>query len=114
FESQVTRWKKKLVPVTRRSRAALKGYLQNKSERGGTNLFDALEMALLTKEVDAIYLLSDGSPNEGKFVRHDDILRAVRKLNRLRRITIHGIALGYESDLLRDLAAQSGGTYARR
>ncbi|MHC4732814.1 MAG: HEAT repeat domain-containing protein, partial [Planctomycetota bacterium] len=88
FESAVTRWKKGLVPVTRRSRAALKGYLRKKGERGGTNLYDALEMALLTKEVDAIYLLSDGSPNEGKFVRHDDILRAVRELNRVRRITI--------------------------
>ncbi|MHC5051070.1 MAG: HEAT repeat domain-containing protein [Planctomycetota bacterium] len=114
FESEVTRWKKKLVPVTRRSRAALKGYLENKSERGSTNLYDALEMALLTKDVDSIYLLSDGSPNQGKFVRHDDILRAVRQLNRVRRITIHCIALGYASDLLQELAAQSGGTYARR
>ena len=114
FESAVTRWKKGLVPVNRRTRTALKGYLRNKNERGGTNLFDALEMALLTKDVDSIYLLSDGNPNEGKFIRSDDILRAVRDLNRVRHITIHGIALGYESDLLRDLAAQSGGTYTRR
>jgi HEAT repeat protein len=114
FESAVTRWKKGLVPVSRGSRAALKGYLRKKGERGGTNLFDALEMALLTKDVDSIYLLSDGSPNEGKYVRSEDILRAVRDINRIRRITIHCIALGYDPGLLRDLAAQSGGTYTRK
>jgi len=114
FESAVTRWKKGLVPASRRHRAALKRYLGKKAERGGTNLFDALEMALLTKGVDSIYLLSDGSPNEGKFVRPEDILRAVRELNRIRRITIHCIALGFDTDLLRDLASQSGGTYTRK
>jgi HEAT repeat protein len=114
FESRVTRWKKGLVPVTRRSRAALERYLATKSERGGTNLYDALEMALLTEEVDSVYLLSDGYPTEGRFVGPEDIVREVRKLNRIRRIAIHCVALGWDSDLLRDLADQSGATYTRR
>ena len=57
---------------------------------------------------------SDGSPGSGKFVAHDDILREIRKLNQTRRIAIHCISLGNDSDLLRALASQNGGTYAVR
>ncbi|MHC4550674.1 MAG: HEAT repeat domain-containing protein [Planctomycetota bacterium] len=114
FESVVTRWKKGLVKLTRFARGGLKAYLRRKRAHGATNLYDALEMALLSEGVDTIYLLSDGHPNEGRFVRHEEIVRAVRRLNQTRRITLHCVALGYDSGLLRQLAASSGGTYLQR
>ena len=43
-----------------------------------------------------------------------DILREVRKLNRTRKIAIHCIALGFDSTLLKALAAQNDGRYVRR
>jgi hypothetical protein len=81
---------------------------------GGTNLYDGLELALLTKDVDTIYLLSDGSPGSGKFVQHADILREVRRINRTRRVAIHCVAVGFDSKLMKDIAAQNGGQYVRR
>jgi len=64
--------------------------------------------------VDTVYLLSDGSPGSGKFVKHQDILRDVAKINRTRKIAIHCIAVGFDSPLMKDLAAQNGGQYVRR
>jgi len=96
------------------ARASLAKHLRSQRPTGGTNLYDGLEMALLTKDVDTIYLLSDGSPGSGKFVAAADILREIGKLNRTRRVAIHCVAVGFDSPLMRELAAQNGGQYVRR
>ncbi len=66
------------------------------------------------KDVDTIFLLSDGAPGTGKYVATDDILRAVRRENQTRRIAIHCVSVGMDSQLLRKLAEQNGGRYVRR
>ena len=38
----------------------------------------------------------------------------VRRENETRRIAIHCVAIGMESELLRKLAAENGGRYVRR
>ena len=96
IRSELTKWLKKLEPGN------------------GTNLYDALELALKMDDIDAIYLLSDGRPNGGRYRRTQDILREVKKINRRRRVSIHGISLGAESPLLKQLAAANGGEYVRR
>ncbi len=114
FETAIHSWQKHLVKVNAGTRGALRKHLESKRPMGGTNLYDGLEMALLTREVDTIYLLSDGAPGSGKFVKHEDILREVMKINRTRRIAIHCIAVGFDSSLMKELAAQNGGQYVRR
>jgi hypothetical protein len=76
-----------------------------------TNTFDAIEMAFGDEAVDTIYLLTDGQPTSGAIVDVDDIIDAVQRMNRTRQIVIHGISIGLDSDLLRELAAMSGGQY---
>jgi Cdc6-like AAA superfamily ATPase len=71
-------------------------------------------MALNMKHIDTIFLLSDGAPGAGKFTSPADILREAKKINQLRRITIHCISIGTDSQLLKDLAAQNSGKYVRR
>ncbi len=114
FETDVHAWKKALGSVNNSSRAALRRYLESNGPTGGTNLFDGLEMALLHKGVDTICLLSDGIPNGGKFSSELDIIREVRRINELKRITIHCVSLGRESSLLKRLASENGGRYVRR
>jgi HEAT repeat protein len=114
FETAIHPWQKQLVKVGPQTRAAAKKHLESKRPTGGTNLYDGLEIALLTKGVDTIYLLSDGAPGSGKFVKHEDILREVEKINRTRKIAIHCVAVGFDSPLMKDLAAQNGGQYVRR
>jgi len=114
FESRIHPWAKKLVKLDAAKRTRLKKHLLAQSPTGGTNLYDGLEMALKIKDVDTIYLLSDGAPGSGKFVLEEDIVREIGKLNKRLRIQIHGISIGRESSLLKKLSEQSGGTYARR
>ena len=114
FETGVHSWSKRLVKLTRKSRVKLKSHLLRQQPMGGTNLYDGLERAIKLKGVDTVYLLSDGAPGVGKFVEDDDILREIGKLNKRLRIQIHCISIGSDSDLLKKLAEQTGGSYAKR
>ncbi|MHC4340902.1 MAG: HEAT repeat domain-containing protein [Planctomycetota bacterium] len=114
FESDIHPWRKALVALSSKKRASLKTHLRAQRPQGGTNLFDALELALKNEGVDTIFLLSDGMPGSGKYVNTPDIVREVRKINELRRITIHCVSIGRNSSLLRLLADQNGGRFTQR
>jgi len=84
----------------------------NRLELGaGTNIFESLEKAFEDRQVDTIYLLTDGTPTSGRVTVPEEILEEVRRWNRTRQIVIHCIGLGIDSDLLKRLAAENGGTY---
>ena len=78
---------------------------------GGTNIFEALEAAFRDPKVDTIYLLTDGQPSAGRLTNTEDILDEVRRWNRTKQVVIHCIGLGIDSDLLKRLAAMTGGSY---
>lgn len=81
---------------------------------GGTPTYPAILEALKMRP-DAIFLLSDGAPNEGKLT-WQQIVQEVERRNTL-RTKIHTVALGdYTQSVklvafLRDIAAQSGGSF---
>ena len=90
-------------------------------DKGKTNTYGALKIALGVKEVstadanytkteaDTIFFLSDGRPTVGDYVDPDDILREIKSLNDLRRCVIHTIAIGeFQKDFMERLAAQNG------
>ncbi len=114
FHTTVHPWHDRLQRLTKKNRGELASYLDDKQPMGGTNLYDALELALLEEDVDTIFLLSDGAPGVGRYVAKDDILRAVRRLNQTRRICIHAIAVGMSAPLMKELAEENGGEYIRR
>jgi hypothetical protein len=114
FDTAVVSWKKSLVPLTSANRAALKKHVEAQKPGTRTNLYDALALALGYKSVDTVFLLSDGMPNEGQYQHPDDILLALRHLNQTRRIAIHTVAIGTDSQLLRRMASGNSGVYVRR
>lgn len=114
FETDIHPWRKSLARLGGSTRTQLAKHLRANAPTGGTNLFDALEMALLTDKVDTVYLLSDGRPNGGKLESTGDILARIAQLNELRRITIHCVSIGRASTLLQQLAAKHGGEYVRK
>ena len=69
-----------------------------------------------SKGADTIFLMTDGSPNMGKFADPELILHEVKELNRTRKITIHtiGVGEGHNAPFLRSLAAQNNGQYLAR
>jgi Mg-chelatase subunit ChlD len=109
FDDRIEPWSKGLVPIKTHLKEA-QAAVARLAPRGQTNIFDSLEFAFTHKEADTIYLLSDGDPTAGRIIDRDDILREIRKMNRLRQIVIHTVSFG-ESAFLKELAAQNGGQY---
>ena len=95
--------------------------LQN--DAGRTNTYGALSEALSIAgrgsfdrnyelSVDTILFLSDGMPSHGERIAPDDILRDVRRANRLRRVALHTIAIGdFNKDFMSELAQENGGRF---
>ncbi len=114
FDTQVRSWNDTLQTMNAATTKALRSHLESLRPQGGTNIYDALERALRMPDVDTVFLLSDGVPGAGAYVTTPDILQAVRRENHTRRIAIHTVSLGMESDLLRRLAQENAGRYVRR
>jgi hypothetical protein len=62
---------------------------------------------------DTIYLLSDGMPNSGNFTRPNDILREVKRLNRVLRMTVHTVWIDQSRDPAKKTVS-SGATFMKR
>ncbi|MCA8958280.1 MAG: HEAT repeat domain-containing protein [Planctomycetes bacterium] len=102
----------------------LGGYLDNLQPAGLTNLHGALDCALgfggrglhdkyYELGYDTLYVLSDGAPTTGKVTDTEEILRMVREVNSLRRLTINTITFGFLNQVafLKKLAEQNGGRH---
>jgi Mg-chelatase subunit ChlD len=109
FDDKVEPWHKGLLPIKTHLKDA-QAAVANVVPRGQTNIFDSLDFAFSHKEADTIYLLSDGDPTAGRIIDPDDILKEIRRVNRLRQIVIHTISFG-ASPFLKRLAEQNGGQY---
>ena len=111
FDATFRPWQKVLQPLRGKGRAKALSYVARITTGSGTNVFDTLEFALKDKRVDTIYLLTDGIPTRGRIKAPAAIIKEIEILNRARGVTIHTIAFGAESDLLRQLAERNGGQY---
>lgn len=95
-------------------------------EEGKTNTYGALMAALGAPEdpdekvgrktfknkVDTIYFLSDGQPTVGRIIEHGEIRAVVKKVNQVRKVIIHCIAIGdFQKDFMTMLAKENGGVY---
>jgi len=93
FSNGAKAWKKSLTRATEKNRESALEFVRNMQPLGGTNIYAALEEAFKDREVDTIYLLSDGNPTVGETTDHKEILAAVRRWNRGRNIIINTIGL---------------------
>jgi hypothetical protein len=111
FHATFEPWQKQLQPLAGPGRAKAIQYVQNLQMGTGTNVFDTLESALKDRRVDTIYLLTDGLPTRGRLTEPGAIVEEIGTQNRVRGATIHCIAFGEESDLLKQIAEKNGGQY---
>jgi HEAT repeat protein/Mg-chelatase subunit ChlD len=111
FESNIQSWQKRLISASRENKRRAIDWVRAMTPRGSTNLGDALLKAFEDKDVDTIFVLSDGSPNSGKLPSTDMILSEVRRLNTARRIVIHTINFRGAKEFMRRLAEENGGEF---
>jgi HEAT repeat protein len=127
YNHDVMPWQREMCDASDQSKQQAFDEIKNLKATGATNIFDSLERGFMLagyaqrdqnfkQGADTIFLLSDGSPNHGRFTAPDDILREVGKINAERKITIHTIGIGREHDsgFMQKLAEQNGGQYTGR
>lgn len=111
FESNILAWQKRLVTASRANKQSAIKWTTAMAPRGSTNLGDAILLAFQDKEVDTMFVLSDGSPNSGQLPSPDAILNEVRRINTTRRVVIHTINFSGARDFMKRLAEENGGTF---
>lgn len=109
FDTAVTPLQDKLVELDERTRKDLTERVKALRIGGATNVHDGLAAAFADPNVDTIYLLTDGAPSAGPITDPGELRAEVARWNRTRRIRIHTIAVGTDSQLMKWLAADSGG-----
>ncbi len=124
FESRIKRFNKTLVQATTTNKNLAIAYLEKLESGGGTNMGDAIDDAFglagtgakdanAALDLDAIFVLGDGDPNEGKYPSPDQILTKVSEWNSAKRVKIHTIGLGEDcnKEFMKKLADQNGGQF---
>ncbi|HGY92058.1 MAG TPA: VWA domain-containing protein [Planctomycetes bacterium] len=127
YSSDYKLWKKRLVQATPAIKAEAKAWVAQVEANGATNIYDPLVKAFelagrgskdkdYQVALDTIFFLSDGQPNRGRVTSPQDIVREIRRLNRLKRVQIHtiGVGRGHNAGFMKALADLSGGTYIAR
>lgn len=99
------------------ARAKAMAFVRDMKPGGLTNLSGALKTAFGYGDVDTVFLLSDGAPEGGGITDHEELLRAVRRWNRLSKIKIN--VIGFDLDettrlLMEQLADQNFGVFVER
>ncbi|MFQ5654078.1 MAG: HEAT repeat domain-containing protein, partial [Planctomycetota bacterium] len=111
FNNGYTSFSKKPRKLSPKALKESRKFVKGLGPGGATNIYDSLEFVLQSGAVDTLYLLSDGEPTAGKYTGQQRILDEIARLNGAAQVIIHTIALGYESSLLKRLAAQNRGEY---
>ena len=112
FSSDVERWLSEGIADAKGvNREEAKSYVDKLGAGGGTNLYGALREAFQDKDVDTIFVLSDGEPSVGDVIDPGAIREHVRQWNEQRQIVINSIAVGGSFEILRWLAEDTGGTH---
>lgn len=114
FSNGVEKWQDRSAGTNdAASRKSAITWVERLGASGGTNIYDALQLAFEDPDVDTIYLLSDGQPTAGEETDPHRIREDVAFWNRHRKVQIHTIAVGDSLELLEWLAEDSGGQHIK-
>ena len=101
----------RMAKATQKNVKKAKGYVDDLTADGGTNIYAALKSAFEDEDLDTIYLMSDGDPSLGDITSPRALRAEVARWNSARNIVINCIAIGAERSLLEGLAEDHGGQY---
>ncbi len=122
FNENVHPWAGRLVRAHPVVKARALAWLDRLETTSFTNLFDAVETAFgyagkgrhpaaVPVRLDAVFLLSDGRPNRGRYLAEGPLVAAIAALSE-RRVPVHTVGAGDEVfPLLRAIATATGGTF---
>jgi hypothetical protein len=117
YNHQFNAWKEQIIDATYNNKQMAIQFVRQFKAEGRTNIYDTVEFALNDKEVNTIYLLSDGLPNEGKYTEPSVIIEKLTELNKTKRVTINTFGFGLirkGREFLKGLAEKNGGSFFDR
>jgi HEAT repeat protein/Mg-chelatase subunit ChlD len=112
FDGEAQALHDKLVRIDDKTRAELSVRVEMLRIGRATNVHDGMQTAFADPDVDTIYLLTDGAPTVGPITDPVELRAAIASWNRTRRIKIHTVSVGTESEFMRGVAEDAGGKYA--
>lgn len=114
FSSSVERWRREGVAICdEATRKEALEWIDRLGANGATNLYDSVKLAFTDKDVDTIFIMSDGEPTNGEVTDPHRIREDVAFWNKHRKIKIHSIAIGGNLEVLEWLAKDAGGNYVQ-
>jgi len=120
FGTEVEAWRPRAVPANSSTKYEALRFLQKRPPEGRTNIFDALAAAMADREVDTVFLLTDGAPTEGQETTRTGFLRGLAHLRRWRPVRVHCVEVGAGNTgtrwkgFLAEVAAACGGARVAR
>ncbi|MBI3819928.1 MAG: HEAT repeat domain-containing protein [Planctomycetes bacterium] len=124
YSSHPTPWQPKPQILNEKSMKAALDFLRNQTLAGNKNIWEALRAALADPDIDTVYLMSDGEPEDGLFVHYNRVVDHLQRINILRKLVVHtvhvsdpgwtaGVTEWYRSQL-REIAKGTGGKYVEK
>lgn len=112
FHSEVFTWRKNLAPATAEYKRQASNFVGGLKPDRRTATYDALHAATALAP-EAIYLVTDGQPSEGKIVAPQEIVAAISRSNRATRISIYTVGIEVEDGgpFLQELATNNWGKF---
>lgn len=123
FNHAVTPWQKRAPDASERNKKMAERWINEIEPVGGTNIFDALEMAFVIApqksgrpNLDTVFFLTDGKPTAGKCQDPGLILERLRGWNKTTQLRVHAIGVGpdHDAEFMKELARIGDGTYLVR
>lgn len=107
---------KKTAKASSSNRRKLLKFLRSRPYKSTSAMYDALEAAMQDPNIDTILLISDGGSSAGKHQYDGHVLDSTLRLHRRTGVRIDAILVtdsDRHADVLRDLAAGTGGSMVR-
>ncbi|XP_048209451.1 von Willebrand factor A domain-containing protein 3B [Perognathus longimembris pacificus] len=108
FDARAVSWQEKLAEVNEGNLKKAQSWIRDIQVGSSTNTLNALKIAFADKETEAIYLLTDGRPDQPSKMVIDQV-------KVYQKIPIHTISFGYNDELadvfLKELASLTGGEF---
>jgi uncharacterized protein YegL len=110
FGGSVSEWREGFVRTNSTTRILATTHVQRLSAGGGTPMLQALRRAFARRDVQTIFLVSDGAPTDASA---GEVIRVIQALNSRRLVAVHTIGVGadQQSELLCQLAQENHGVY---
>ncbi|XP_066233723.1 LOW QUALITY PROTEIN: von Willebrand factor A domain-containing protein 3B [Saccopteryx leptura] len=108
FDAHAVAWQEKLVEINEDNLKGAQSWVRDIKVGSSTNTLNAMQIAFADKETQAIYLLTDGRPDQPPEMVIDQV-------RNFQKIPIYTISFNYDdkiaNDFLKELASLTGGEF---